>query len=109
MWKSWRRQKISCKKLRQGHNLAIMLHAMIMAGGGGTRFWPRSRAARPKQFLALAGDRTLVQQACDRLEAQVPPGNTWVITSQAHVEAKRRQLPHLQPAIIDGEPSGRGT
>ena len=50
-----------------------MLHAMIMAGGGGTRFWPRSREQRPKQFLALSGDRTLLQMALDRVEAQVSP------------------------------------
>ena len=40
-----------------------MLHTLIMAGGGGTRFWPRSRADRPKQFLHLAGEGTLLQQA----------------------------------------------
>ena len=56
-----------------------MLHAMIMAGGGGTRFWPRSRQARPKQFLTLAGDRSLLQQACDRLEARVPEPQTWLV------------------------------
>ena len=50
-----------------------MLHAMIMAGGGGTRFWPRSRQERPKQFLTLTGDRSLLQMALDRLEASVPP------------------------------------
>ena len=60
-----------------------MLHAMIMAGGGGTRFWPRSRQRRPKQFLTLGGDRTLLQQARDRIEAAVPPERTWVITGQA--------------------------
>lgn len=82
---------------------------MIMAGGGGTRFWPRSRAARPKQFLALAGDRTLVQQACDRLEAQVPPANTWVITSAAHAGETHRQLPQVPAAHVVGEPCGRDT
>ena len=46
-----------------------MLHALIMAGGGGTRFWPRSRQKRPKQFLTLTGDRSLLQQAVDRIEA----------------------------------------
>ena len=61
-----------------------MLHAMIMAGGGGTRFWPRSRQARPKQFLTFTGDRTLLQGALDRIEAQVPPERTWVITGEAH-------------------------
>ncbi len=44
-----------------------MLHAMIMAGGGGTRFWPRSRAKRPKQFLTFSGDRTLLQSTVDRV------------------------------------------
>ena len=57
-----------------------MLHAFIMAGGGGTRFWPRSRQQKPKQFLKLVGDRTLLQQALDRIEAKVPPERTWVIT-----------------------------
>jgi mannose-1-phosphate guanylyltransferase len=86
-----------------------MLHAMIMAGGGGTRFWPRSRTARPKQFLALAGERTLLQQAADRLEALTPPENMWVITSEAHVGETRRQLPQLPAANVVGEPCGRDT
>jgi mannose-1-phosphate guanylyltransferase len=86
-----------------------MLHAMIMAGGGGTRFWPRSRTFRPKQFLGLAGEPTLVQQACDRLEALVPPANIWVITSQAHAAATWEQLPQLSVDNIVGEPCGRDT
>src|SRR5438105_13582076 len=86
-----------------------MLHAMIMAGGGGTRFWPRSRQARPKQFLALGGDRTLLQQASDRLEAQVPPANVWVLTAEAHRAEAGRQLPHLPPGRVVGEPCGRDT
>ncbi len=86
-----------------------MLHAMIMAGGGGTRFWPRSRAARPKQFLTLAGDRTLVQQAYDRLEALTPPEQTWVITSVQHADETRRQLPRLPAGQVVGEPCGRDT
>jgi mannose-1-phosphate guanylyltransferase len=58
-----------------------MLHAMIMAGGGGTRFWPRSRQRRPKQFLTMGGERTLLQQAFDRIEAAaLPAGRCWVIT-----------------------------
>ena len=58
-----------------------MLHAVIMAGGGGTRFWPRSRQRRPKQFLTLAGEQSLLQQAFERLEAQVSPAGIWVITA----------------------------
>ena len=50
-----------------------MLHAMIMAGGGGTRFWPRSRVARPKQFLTFSGEATLLQATLDRIEAADTP------------------------------------
>jgi mannose-1-phosphate guanylyltransferase len=86
-----------------------MLHAMIMAGGGGTRFWPRSRAARPKQFLTFSGDRTLLQGTLDRIEAQVPPERTWVITSAAHRDEALQQLPDLPAAQVVGEPVGRDT
>src|SRR5688500_8261637 len=82
---------------------------MIMAGGGGTRFWPRSRAKRPKQFLTFSGDRTLLQGTLDRIEAQVPPERTWVITSAAHRDEALQQLPDVPAAQIVGEPMGRDT
>src|SRR5262245_11442276 len=88
----------------------LMLHAMIMAGGGGTRFWPRSRQARPKQFLALGGERTLIQQAFDRIEAcALPPERCWVITGRAYEDETRRQLPSLPATNVVGEPCGRDT
>jgi mannose-1-phosphate guanylyltransferase len=86
-----------------------MLHAMIMAGGGGTRFWPRSRNSRPKQFLSFAGDRTLLQETVDRIAAQVPPERTWVITGEAYVPATIEQLPELPPSHVIGEPCRRDT
>jgi mannose-1-phosphate guanylyltransferase len=86
-----------------------MLHALIMAGGGGTRFWPRSRQRRPKQFLALTGERTLLQQAGDRIEVQVPPERTWVITAGQYVEETCAQLPDLPAGQVVGEPCGRDT
>lgn len=86
-----------------------MLHAVIMAGGGGTRFWPRSRVKKPKQFLTLVGERTLIQQAHERLEAQTPPERTWVITAAPHCEQVHEQLPQLAPQRIVGEPCGRDT
>jgi len=86
-----------------------MLHAMIMAGGGGTRFWPRSRQKRPKQFLTLVGERTLLQQGLERLEAIVPPERTWIITAQQHRDEVLRQLPALPPDHVVGEPCGRDT
>jgi len=82
---------------------------MVMAGGGGTRFWPRSREERPKQFLALGGDRTLLQMALDRLEAQVPPQRSWVITGAAYCAETSRQLPGLPADHVVGEPFRRDT
>ncbi|MFM7148783.1 MAG: mannose-1-phosphate guanylyltransferase [Gemmataceae bacterium] len=87
-----------------------MLHAMIMAGGGGTRFWPRSRQARPKQFLAVVGERTLLQQAVDRLESTAIPANRcWIVTGKDYIQETRQQVPSLPPGNIIGEPCGRDT
>src|SRR4051794_28199612 len=86
-----------------------MLHALIMAGGGGTRFWPRSRQQRPKQFLALAGTQSLLQQAVERIEASVPPERRWIITGAAHAAETGRQLPSLPADRIVAEPVGRDT
>jgi mannose-1-phosphate guanylyltransferase len=86
-----------------------MLHALIMAGGGGTRFWPRSRAARPKQFLPLIGEHTLLQLTVERIEAQIPPECTWVMTSAMHRDEVIRQLPQVPPNQVIGEPCPRDT
>ncbi len=86
-----------------------MFHALIMAGGGGTRFWPRSRVKKPKQFLALAGERTLLQQTVDRIESAIPLANTWIMTAATHTAECARQLPELLADHIIGEPMGRDT
>ncbi len=86
-----------------------MLHALIMAGGGGTRFWPRSRRQKPKQFLSLTGERSLLQETVDRIEAQIPLAHTWIITGATHGEQAQQQLPHLPANRIIGEPVGRDT
>ena len=88
---------------------AAMLHAMIMAGGGGTRFWPRSRQQRPKPFLTLSGDRSLLQQAMDRIEVLAPPERCWVITSEEYRDETSKQLPTLPPDHVVGEPCRRDT
>jgi len=87
----------------------MSIHAVIMAGGGGTRFWPRSRAVRPKQFLALTGSRTLLQVAFDRIEAVSGPERRWVISGSAMAPLVRQQLPDLLPDRLVAEPMGRDT
>lgn len=82
---------------------------MIMAGGGGTRFWPRSRERRPKQFLSFSGDRTLLQETVDRIDTQVPPERTWVLTAEQYRAATVEQLPELPPSHVIGEPARRDT
>jgi mannose-1-phosphate guanylyltransferase len=86
-----------------------MLHALIMAGGGGTRFWPRSRQQKPKQFLKLVGSATLLQQALERIEAIAAPTRTWIITGATYCAETARQLPSLPAERIVGEPCGRDT
>jgi mannose-1-phosphate guanylyltransferase len=86
-----------------------MLHVLVMAGGGGTRFWPRSRQKRPKQFLNLAGQRTLLQQALDRIAGMVPADRSWIITGEDYRLETQRQLPDLPEKQIIGEPFGRDT
>jgi mannose-1-phosphate guanylyltransferase len=86
-----------------------MLHAIIMAGGSGTRFWPVSRKERPKQLLNLVGERTMLQATLDRLAGLVPPERTLVVTNTVLVDAIREQLPELPPAAVIGEPCKRDT
>lgn len=86
-----------------------MLHAVIMAGGTGTRFWPLSRTARPKQLLDLAGGRTMIQATVDRLGDLAPAERTWIITNRSLVRPIAEQLPQLDRQRIVGEPCKRDT
>ncbi len=77
-----------------------------MAGGGGTRLWPLSSPERPKPFLPLLGDRTLLQLSADRLEGLVDPSSIFVVTDRRYVGYVAAQLP---AATILAEPEGRNT
>lgn len=86
-----------------------MLHAVIMAGGTGTRFWPRSTEAHPKQFLNIFGERTMLQSTVDRIQKLVPRDRVWVITNDRYVDLVKEQLPGVPARNIVGEPVGRNT
>jgi mannose-1-phosphate guanylyltransferase len=86
-----------------------MLHAVIMAGGSGTRFWPASRAANPKQLLNLVGDRSMIQATVDRLQGLVPGERILIVTNEALTAAIADQLPEVPREAILGEPCKRDT
>lgn len=86
-----------------------MLHALIMAGGSGTRFWPASRNNRPKQLLSLAGNRSMIQATVSRLGALIPAERVLILTNQRLVEPIKTQLAELPAESILGEPCKRDT
>ncbi len=84
-------------------------YALILAGGSGTRFWPLSRNAKPKQLLDLFDTGTLLQQAVHRLEGLVPTENILILTNALQVDAVRENASMLPPENIFAEPAKRDT
>ncbi|MDP7111532.1 MAG: sugar phosphate nucleotidyltransferase, partial [Myxococcota bacterium] len=85
------------------------LAVVIMAGGSGTRFWPLSTDRRPKQFLHLFGERSMIQLTWDRLSDLVPRERVLVLTNARYVPLVREQLPELPVENVIGEPMARDT
>lgn len=85
------------------------LVVVIMAGGSGTRFWPLSTSRRPKQFLTLFGERSMLQHTWDRISDLVPPERCLVLTGRKYVSLAAEQLPMLPEGNIIGEPLPRDT
>jgi mannose-1-phosphate guanylyltransferase len=86
-----------------------MRHAVIMAGGAGTRLWPLSRRMRPKQLLRLFDGASLLQLVRRRLAGLFAPENIWVVTSAAYLDQVAEQLPDVPRDNLIGEPMGRDT
>ena len=84
-------------------------YALILAGGSGTRFWPLSRNARPKQLLNLFGEATLLNQTISRLDGLVPKENILILTNALQVDAVREIASDLPPENIFAEPAKRDT
>lgn len=82
---------------------------VILAGGSGTRFWPRSRRSRAKQVLALDGERTMIQQTLDRLLPLAAAEDVWVITNNLLDQTIAEQLPEVPRDNILSEPVARNT
>lgn len=88
----------------------MRLHAVILAGGRGERFWPLSRHERPKQFLPLGGSRTLLQETAERVEGWVERGRLWAVAPAGLMSEIRRQLGEaLAPECCVEEPVSRNT
>lgn len=86
-----------------------MNHAVILAGGVGTRLWPFSRRSSPKQFQSFLGKRTLLQHTFERAANLVGQDNVWLVTINDHAEQTKVQLPQLKHQQIISEPCGRNT
>jgi mannose-1-phosphate guanylyltransferase len=84
-------------------------YGLILAGGRGTRFWPRSRRSHAKQVLRFLGDRSLIQQTVDRLRPVLPPERIWVLTNNHLRPEIIRQLPEVPRNQILAEPAQRNT
>ena len=88
---------------------AIDFRPVILAGGSGTRFWPRSRRAHAKQVLALDGERSMLQQTVERLKPLASLEKTWIVTNEYLAQEIAEQLPGLPAEQIVQEPVARNT
>ena len=87
----------------------MSLAVLVLAGGSGTRFWPASRRARPKQLLALEGERSLLRATVERLAPLVAPERVWVATTPELADAIRAELPEIDAERLVVEPALRNT
>ncbi|MFD2672009.1 mannose-1-phosphate guanylyltransferase [Marinicrinis sediminis] len=85
------------------------LTAVIMAGGKGERFWPKSRTRLPKQFLNISGQKSMIQQTTERLSKLLDISRIFVVTNEMYAELIRIQIPHLPKENLIIEPVGRDT
>jgi len=87
----------------------LSTHAIILAGGRGTRFWPRSRTRAPKQLLNIVGKTTMLEQTVARLRPLLPADHIWSVTNAEQAVALRKQLPAAARRRVLTEPVGRNT
>jgi mannose-1-phosphate guanylyltransferase len=88
---------------------SLTVHAVILAGGRGTRFWPRSRTRTPKQLLNIIGKQTMLEQTVARLRPLIPPDRIWTVTNSEQASELKKQLPPAARKRVITEPVGRNT
>lgn len=88
---------------------ALTVHAVILAGGRGTRFWPRSRSRTPKQLLNIVGKQTMLEQTVARLRPLIPADRIWTVTNSEQAAEVKKQLPAAARKRVLTEPVGRNT
>src|SRR5882724_6641079 len=87
----------------------LPIHVVILAGGRGTRFWPRSRTRTPKQLLNIIGKQTMLEQTVARLRPLISPDRIWSVTNSEQAAALKKQLPAASRKRVLTEPIGRNT
>ncbi|MGH9639987.1 MAG: sugar phosphate nucleotidyltransferase, partial [Bryobacteraceae bacterium] len=88
---------------------SLPICGVLLAGGRGTRFWPRSRLRTPKQLLNITGDDTMLRQTAARLKPLIPARNLWVVTNAEQAKDVRAQLRGVPASHVLAEPVGRNT
>jgi mannose-1-phosphate guanylyltransferase len=104
--KGWQAITAMSKSESKGN---LPAYAVLLAGGRGTRFWPRSRMHTPKQLLNIVGSQTMLRQTWDRLSPLFPADRIAVVTNSEQAEAVRKELKHIPAERILAEPTGRNT
>jgi mannose-1-phosphate guanylyltransferase len=98
------------RKTRKRNNReGLPASAVLLAGGRGTRFWPRSRMRTPKQLLNITGGQTMLRETAARLEPLIPSRDLWVVTNMEQAAAVRRELRGVPASHVLAEPAGRNT
>src|SRR5271170_7357397 len=83
--------------------------AVLLAGGRGTRFWPRSRMRTPKQLLNIVGSQTMLRETMARLSPLLQPRNIWIVTNAQQASAAKREMRGVPESHVLAEPAGRNT
>ncbi|RJP71719.1 MAG: mannose-1-phosphate guanylyltransferase [Candidatus Abyssobacteria bacterium SURF_17] len=85
------------------------MYAVIMAGGSGTRLWPKSRKKKPKQLLDIVSSKTMIQETVERLSPLIDGNHTFIVVGRMHFEYINEQLVHVPTENILVEPEGKNT